>query len=218
MTDISAIGPKELICDWHHSTSIRRGDDSRELGCVQTASFAAAPQRSAACPSRFSHQGCTAACIEQRERGTYTGKCARGHRPRRAPPTSAPSARPFVSVVEPHMKWFHHGHERVGWWREHGRGRCLCSCARLPVFHYYSVPLNLHMHYALSSARMYYHNSIAVEQCKGNVHYCVPLNLHMHYVYSHLQNCRLYVMLRTSHNCWMFVYPSVHVYCQMKCP
>ncbi len=63
-----------------------------------------------------------------------TGKNARKHGPRRAPPTSTfvPSAHPFVSVVGPlqptsatalsacafvsvvgpHLKWSHHGHER----------------------------------------------------------------------------------------------------------
>ncbi len=45
-------------------------------------------------------------------------KSARKHGPRRTPPTSAPapSARPFVSVVGPHFKRSHHGHERAGEW------------------------------------------------------------------------------------------------------
>ncbi len=61
--------------------------------------------------------------------------------PQRAPPTSAlaPSARPFVSVVGPHLKWSTLGHKRLGGQREHGVGgarrgpvsACAFSCSRV---------------------------------------------------------------------------------------
>ncbi len=49
-----------------------------------------------------------------------TRKSTSEHGPWQAPPTSAPapSAHLFVSVMGPHLKWSHRGHERAGWRRK----------------------------------------------------------------------------------------------------